>query len=89
MLRVQVPSSSLYSSKPKRETIHECNATAPLTKTRSPQQSLSFKRFFTCRETGGDGFVKDNRVSMAYMLRFLLEILVVVDVDVFICTVVG
>ena len=43
------------------------------------QQSLTFKRFFNCRETGRDGFVKDNRVSMSYMLRFLLEILLVVD----------
>ena len=35
--------------------------------TKVQQQSLSFKRFFNCRETGGDGFVKDNRVSMSYM----------------------
>ena len=47
--------------------------------TKVQQQSLSFKRFFNCRETGGDGFVKDNRVSMSYTLKFLLEILLVVD----------
>ena len=34
------------------------------------QQFLTFKRFFNCRETGGDGFVKDNRVSMAYIDSF-------------------
>ena len=34
------------------------------------QQSLTFKRFFNCRETGRDGFVKDNRVSMAYIDSF-------------------